>query len=48
MAKKKPNFGPGFGLLSPNLSPEKLFVGFTSTTLSQTIQNKTYDPNSRK
>ena len=28
MAKKTPNFGPGFGLLSPNLSPEKLFRRF--------------------
>ena len=25
---KKPNFGPNFGLLGPNLGPHNLFGGF--------------------
>ena len=28
---KKTNFGPDFGLFGPNLGPQKIFVGFTST-----------------
>ena len=30
--KKKPNFGPDFGLLDPNLDPQNLLEGFTSTS----------------
>ena len=29
---KKPNFGPDFGLIGPNLGPKIFFVGLTSTT----------------
>ena len=29
--KKKPNFGPDFGLFGPNLGPQIFFGGFTST-----------------
>ena len=29
---KQPNFGPDFGLVTPNLEPQKFFLNFTSTS----------------